>query len=114
MLPFSLKILTSVVIILRVLLSLALTSSSINLEYSRNLAQASYFVGRIGFLPYITGQVSPSSALVLGGQVLKGRDQGWLEYATYTSLSSNLYQTGGLLHLIQSNGLKIHFLSFLI
>lgn len=113
-LPFSLKILTSVVIILRVLLSLALTSSSINLEYSRNLAQASYFVGRIGFLPYITGQVSPSSALVLGGQVLKGGDQGWLEYATYTSLSSNLYQTGGLLHLIQSNGLKIHFLSFLI
>lgn len=113
-LPFSLKILTSVVIILRVLLSLALTSSSINLEYSRNLAQASYFVGRIGFLPYITGQVSPSSALVLGGQVLKSRDQGWLEYVTYSSLSSNISQTGGLLHLIQSNGLKIHFLSFLI
>lgn len=75
-LPFSLKILTRIVIILSVLLRLALTSSRVNLDFSRKLTQISFFVGNIGFLPYITGQIVPNSTLKLGSQVLKLRDQG--------------------------------------
>lgn len=113
-LPFSLKILTRIVIILSVLLRLALTSSRVNLDFSRKLTQISFFVGNIGFLPYITGQIVPNSTLKLGSQVLKLRDQGWLEYVTFSALQTNLSNTGSFLGLIQSNPLKVHFLSFIL
>nr|YP_011004709.1 NADH dehydrogenase subunit 5 [Podonevadne trigona]WPT28349.1 NADH dehydrogenase subunit 5 [Podonevadne trigona] len=112
-LPSSLKLLTSIIIILSILLSVATTSSSMNWVYSKNYAQLSNFVGSMGYLPFISGQMVPSSALVLGNQVLKTSDQGWLEHVTVSSLNFNFTRSGGILNLIQSNSLKIHFLSFL-
>jgi NADH-ubiquinone oxidoreductase chain 5 len=112
-LPQSLKLLTSIIIILRIILSVALTSPGINWNYSKRHAQLANFVGSIGYLPIISGQIVPHSSLVLGNQVLKTRDQGWLEYVTVSSLYTNFSRRGGILNLIQNNSLKIHFLSFL-
>lgn len=112
-LPASLKLLTSVIIILSILLRVALTSPGINWVYSKNFAQTANFIGSMGYLPLISGQIVPLSALNLGNQVLKTRDQGWLEHVSSSSLSFNFSQGGGILNLIQGNSLKIHFLSFL-
>ena len=95
-------------------MSLALTSPRINLDFSRNLAQMSYFVGSIGFLPYVTGQIIPDPSLRLGSQVLKLGDQGWLEHVTYGNLQRTYSNTVTVLALVQSNPLKVHFLSFFL
>merc|ERR1711911_563904 len=81
--------------------------------YSKNFTHAVNFIGSIGFLPLISGQIVPSSAIRFGSQILQTGDQGWLEHVTSSSLRFNSSQRGGLLNLIQSNSLKIHFLSFL-
>merc|ERR1711911_120605 len=81
--------------------------------YSKNFTHAVNFIGSIGFLPLISGQIVPSSAIRFGSRILQTGDQGWLEHGTSSSLRFNSSQRGGLLNLIQSNSLKIHFLSFL-
>ena len=112
-LPPALKLLTSLIIIISILLSVAITSPAINWVYSKNFTHAVNFIGSIGFLPLISGQIVPSSAIRFGSQILQTGDQGWLEHVTSSSLRFNSSQRGGLLNLIQSNSLKIHFLSFL-
>ena len=112
-LPPALKLLTSLIIIISILLSVAITSPAINWVYSKNFTHAVNFIGSIGFLPLISGQIVPSSAIRFGSRILQTGDQGWLEHVTSSSLRFNSSQRGGLLNLIQSNSLKIHFLSFL-
>jgi hypothetical protein len=73
-----------------------------------------YFLGRIWFLPNLSGQMSSFFPLSSGVKLIKILDQGWLEYsANFTSTNLPL-KFNQIILIIQNNRLKTHFLIFVL
>lgn len=112
LLPQSLKVIALIIVTLSLVLTVTLISFKIYLlNFSRKI---SFFIGGMWFIPIIRGQRLSFPILLIGGQILKNLDQGWLEFNT-KNISSNYRAFFNILFTkFQGNTLKTHFLVFLI
>lgn len=111
-LPSILKFGAIIIIMTGLLVRLALTTREYRKTISLYITKS--FVGRIWFLPNLSGQMFSSPRLTLGGGILKYRDQGWLEELTYHSVKKVTSTTDKRLQIFQANELKIHLLVMLL
>ena len=111
-LPINLKLLPLVIISMSVVIRLALRNKGLTVSHGEN--RLSWFVGRIGFLPFLSGQLLPNKFLENGSSYLRLRDQGWVEQATFFELRKITRVRVQFLNFVQSHSLKVHFLSYVL
>lgn len=73
-----------------------------------------FYRGSIWFMPILRGQGVRRQVIESGSFILKNIDQGWLEQMTFGVVSERTSVSSLYLSNLQSNGLKVHFVIFLI
>nr|QNV11936.1 NADH dehydrogenase subunit 5 [Polyphemus pediculus] len=112
-LPYSLKLLTLIIIALAFISSLFMNTQLISKSQSL-FTSFKPFMGSMMFLPFISGQMTTSSTLTLSDKILKQGELGWMESWTSKYLASTTQKSSSVSFFIQSNSLKIHFFTFFI
>jgi hypothetical protein len=100
--------------LIRVSLICTLRLSSFSLNLINLFKKSFYFLGRIWFLPNLSGQVTSNAPMQLGRNLIKTLDQGWLEYSVSLVSSNVPSKLNQLILVIQNNRLKTHFLIFIL
>jgi hypothetical protein len=111
-LPFLLKILTLLIIILGGIASFAFSLS--RTVKKRRFLVSLNFLGNLWFLPYNSGQTLSFFILKLGKATLKFNDQAWIEEASLNTLNTRSTKINSIFNWLQQNELKLHLLLFLV
>jgi len=111
LLPDSLKLLTTFIILISCTLSLSLISPSFNFITNSFYLNFNLIIWN---LPVLSGQGLSKVSLPSGSTILKFYDTGWLEFSSKDQISKFTDTNSFYFNLIQNNRLKRHFLVFLI
>lgn len=111
LLPDSLKLLTTFIILISCTLSLSLISPSFNFITNSFYLNFNLIIWN---LPVFSGQGLSKVSLPSGSTILKFYDTGWLEFSSKDQISKFTDTNSFYFNLIQNNRLKRHFLVFLI
>nr|YP_009640808.1 NADH dehydrogenase subunit 5 [Gyrostigma rhinocerontis]QCU81307.1 NADH dehydrogenase subunit 5 [Gyrostigma rhinocerontis] len=112
-LPLHLKLLTLFVFIGGSLLGYLVSNVSLYFfNKSLYFYRSSNFLGSMWFMPYISTYGIINVPLMMGGEALKGFDQGWSEYFGGQQLFNKLVEDSQINQVLQDNSLKIYLLSF--
>nr|YP_009443920.1 NADH dehydrogenase subunit 5 [Stimulopalpus japonicus]ATU07141.1 NADH dehydrogenase subunit 5 [Stimulopalpus japonicus] len=110
-LPFILKVLTLMVVLVGSLIGFvyAMNVSYLNLIFNYKLK---LILGSMWFLPYLS-ELLKYSFVYVGELYYKNFDLGWLEKIGGSELNKKLYSISMLNQVIQNNNIKIYFLLFM-
>jgi NADH-ubiquinone oxidoreductase chain 5 len=111
-LPFTLKIIALLIIMLGALLRYAFSLN--RLIKKRQSIRILNFLGNLWFLPYNSGQILSFYLLKLGKATLKYNDQAWIEEASLNTLKTRSTNINAIFNWVQQNELKLHLLLFLV
>lgn len=111
LLPSSLKLLTTLIILISCLLALSLVSPSFNFVSNSFYLNFNLIIWN---LPILRGQRVRKFSLPWGSMILKSYDTGWLEFSSKDQISKFTKTSSFYLNLMQNNRLKRHFLIFLV
>nr|YP_010432112.1 NADH dehydrogenase subunit 5 [Winthemia sumatrana]USW04709.1 NADH dehydrogenase subunit 5 [Winthemia sumatrana] len=112
-LPIYLKLLTLFVCLIGGLFGYLISNISL-FFYNKalNNYNMSNFLGSMWFMPYISTYGIINYLLIIGNEVIKSFDQGWLEYFGGQKIYYNMKKNSQLNQMMQNNNLKIYLLSF--
>nr|YP_009684654.1 NADH dehydrogenase subunit 5 [Exorista japonica]QDR25209.1 NADH dehydrogenase subunit 5 [Exorista japonica] len=112
-LPIYLKLLTLFVCLVGGLFGYLISNISL-FFYNKalNNYNMSNFLGSMWFMPYISTYGIINYLLIIGNEVIKSFDQGWLEYFGGQKIYYNMKKNSQLNQMMQNNNLKIYLLSF--
>nr|APX40181.1 NADH dehydrogenase subunit 5 [Cryptocephalus quadripunctatus] len=114
-LPFFMKVMTLLVIILGASLGYSVSKVSFNYELNKGLyLMISRFLGMMWNMPFISTNMVTFMSLKPGGMMINLIDQGWAEFYGSKSLLNMTKKSGGFLQSLSINHLKIYFLLMII
>nr|APX40168.1 NADH dehydrogenase subunit 5 [Cryptocephalus moraei] len=115
LLPFIMKMMTLLLIIMGMVISYEVSKLSLNYKFGGclNLMVIQFF-GSMWNMPYISTNVTSYLILTLGGKMINLMDQGWIEFYGSKSLLYLISKKGGILQKLSINHLKIYFLLMII
>ena len=111
-LPFTLKTMALLIILLGGILRFAFSSN--NLNKKNQFIKVLNFLGNLWFVPYNSRQVASFFLLKIGKATLKYNDQAWIEETTVNTLTLRRANINASSNWIQQNELKLHLLLFLV
>nr|APX40467.1 NADH dehydrogenase subunit 5 [Cryptocephalus pominorum] len=114
-LPFFMKIMTLLVILLGSVLGLEVSKVSFNYKLGGKLYQTiSQFLGLMWNMPFVSTNLVSLLALKPGGVMISLFDQGWLEFYGSRSIFNLVKSVGSYLQKMSVNHLKVYFLLMII
>nr|APX40142.1 NADH dehydrogenase subunit 5 [Cryptocephalus lusitanicus] len=114
-LPFYMKMMTLLVIILGASLGYSISKVSFNYELNKGMSlMISRFLGTMWNMPFISTNMVTLMSLKPGGVMINLIDQGWAEFYGSKSLLNMTKKSGGFFQSLSVNHLKIYFLLMII
>nr|APX39999.1 NADH dehydrogenase subunit 5 [Cryptocephalus obliteratifer] len=115
MLPFIMKMMTLLVILLGMFFGFEVSKTSLNYMMGGNFyMMISRFLGQMWNMPFISTNLTSSLILKPGGVMINLFDQGWSEFYGSRSLLNLIKKSGSYFQMFSINHLKVYFLLMVI